>query len=364
MADDPWASPSNVPRLVGILSHGLPNPDTIGYVPSLPFPYYPDYLQASILSLPDDGIQLILSWASPSDIQNLREAGRPFQQIIDGSLSSNIWRYAFQNVLFPLPLSSTFLASQIATFAFRGGLCYTCRAHTFALPYSFSLNVRFCSLACEYATLRTVPPAVNDAPSLPTEFVGLEHHSTLPVGLPYLEGSQGRPVYEPRHVERVWNAFFDQCRAAGSTQLYPLVTPGNPSPNATVNEWVQTAEGLCVGARRYRIKKEQVDLDNYAADLEVLDIDIWERIRPVVLGELIQRISFHNQPLSCPFCLVTSPRQRKYKEESLHAHIIRSHPQHVAEPIAIPGVRRCSLCPPSNTTTYDRRSLLRHVEDK
>ncbi|KAJ6584680.1 hypothetical protein B0H19DRAFT_392858 [Mycena capillaripes] len=265
-----------------------------------------------------------------------------------------------------------------------------------ALPYSFALNIRFCSLACEYFALRTVPSAVKAAPALPTPFPGLQHHSTLPTALPYLEGTRVRPLYKPRHVTDAWNDFFHACRAqpAGSPPLSPSVTPGAQVSNPDLDAWMKVAEELCAGARRYRLKKEEVIVANHAAlqsiahnlglslprlvmrssilvreintfarDLELLVGDVWSRIRPAVLDELIKRVSFDGLPLPCAFCPTTSARSRTYTEEALHLHITRSHREHVAPPIEIPGRHRCTVCP-SNNTTYDRPSLLRHVENK
>ncbi|KAJ6512033.1 hypothetical protein C8R47DRAFT_676796 [Mycena vitilis] len=148
-------------------------------------------LQAtSILSAPQDVVQLIMSWLSPCDLQNLRDATRAFREVVNGPHSNNIWRHAFRNVLFSVPLPSL-PPPQITSLAFRGGPCQYCFAHTLALPYSFSLNLRFCSLVCQYLTLRTVPSAVKASPALPTKFPGLEHRTSLPVVLPYLEGSEG-----------------------------------------------------------------------------------------------------------------------------------------------------------------------------
>ncbi|KAJ7465314.1 hypothetical protein FB451DRAFT_1403015 [Mycena latifolia] len=214
---------------------------------------------ASVMTVPQD----ILEWASPQDIQKLRLAARVFRQVIDGPQSNSIWRSAFSNVLFRIPPATPFSPSQIAGLVFSGGLCENCRRHTPAIPYSFTLQIRFCSLACEYATLGCIPPSLEKSPVLP--------------------------------------------------------------------------------------------------DLDLFDRLAWNEIRTVVLAEIVDRVSINGVLIRCSFCSTIGPRARLQAEDSLRLHIKRSHPEHAAEPIAIPGGHRCTLCD-KNYKVYDRASLLRHVK--
>ncbi|KAF8208580.1 hypothetical protein K438DRAFT_277950 [Mycena galopus ATCC 62051] len=90
---------------------------------------------------------------------------------------------------------------------------------------------------------------------------------------------------------------------------------------------------------------------------------VWYRSRPAVYAELAPLVSFHGALLLCPYCSATT-RRRLYKEDALHAHMVWSHPHHVAEPVAVPpNTHRCTLCPPSATSVYDPQTLLRHIDN-
>ncbi|KAJ7164639.1 hypothetical protein C8R43DRAFT_1122517 [Mycena crocata] len=343
----------------------------------------------SIATVPTD----ILSWASPCDIQALRLAGSVFQKVIDGPQTRGIWKQAFGNVLLSIPVHTPFLPSKIAGLAFGGGACQTCRRHTRVLPYSFTLGIWFCSLACQHATLRLVPPAPKNSPSTPTAFPGLEHHSTLPVPLPHLKGSSAFRLYKRSHIIVAWHTFFEECRdSTSAVALMPLVTPVSQASDPVVDAWMKAGEELCVGAGRYRVTKEKVDtatkamLESIAAkhnvaltqlamsptlssrvsvlsrDLESLTECTWNQISSTVFKELVHLVPFDGRPLPCPFCPATGARSRRYVGETdLNSHMQFAHPQKVADSMAIPGAYRCTLCLKSDVV-YDKASLLRHIQ--
>ncbi|KAK7048142.1 hypothetical protein R3P38DRAFT_1852454 [Favolaschia claudopus] len=301
---------------------------------------------AWVLFVPQDVFQLILSWASPLDVLNLRGTCRAFCRIIDGGQSKNIWRLAFRNVLFSPPFGSAYMPSQIAALAFKGGECYACKKQTLAVPESFSLNVRFCSLFCkQYSTLAR----------------DVAHYQTLPFVMPYLEGTRDRPLYRPCDAQAAWRAFSENARTSSSV-LLPAITPEHHIQDPELDAWMLTAEDLCNSADRYKAKKEGIDRVNYtilediaagihlsvtqlvsrsptlarhvnifSMDLEILDVDVLERIRPLVLVELAQRGSFENDVLPCCFC-PDMRHQRLYREYGLNLHISQRHPEQVAEP--------------------------------
>ncbi|KAJ6512032.1 hypothetical protein C8R47DRAFT_1093198 [Mycena vitilis] len=166
-----------------------------------------------------------------------------------------------------------------------------------------------------------------------------------------------------------------------------------PAPDAAVDTLNETAKELCRGAKRYHIKKEQVDranhvelrkiastlsltlvqlatsptlartINTFSRDLELLDIDVWTQMEDVVKGELQERIPVKGARLPCPFCPVLGSRSRVYFEGTLQMHIRSAHPQQAPEPISIPGEYRCTLCPTSRLV-YTRASLLRHADRK
>ncbi|KAF8208682.1 hypothetical protein K438DRAFT_282165 [Mycena galopus ATCC 62051] len=335
-----------------------------------------------ILSVPQDVIHNILAWVSPPELQTLRSTAKIFQQTIDGAQGTNVWRHAFRNVCLPPAVNTPFPPSQIAALTFGGGPCYKCGEHARVLPYSFTLQIWFCSLACQYMKcLRS----------------DLQHHTTLPAHLPYLEGTAERPLYKPQHVNDAWEKFFIKCRESSSgpssKRLLPLITPCTPVSNPVMDAWVSTGEELCAGATQYSLIKQQVESDNYAAlqaiaqalgvtflqltrsptlarkinvlmrDLKVLDVHAWNQMRPVVEAELVLHIPQSDATLPCPHCSATSSRTRLFKEDALHAHIVRSHPEYIAEHVAIPGIHRCTLCPPSKTVVWYNRAILFHHID-
>ncbi|KAK6997520.1 hypothetical protein R3P38DRAFT_3059603 [Favolaschia claudopus] len=154
---------------------------------------------------------------------------------------------------------------------------------------------------------------------------------------------------------------------------------------------MHVANGLCGSARRYNEEKVEIDRANYrvidnlatglgfdfnrfvtrsptlarevnlfSRDLEILDVDAWHRIRPVVMNELKQRASLDGDCLTCPFC----SSMRLFHEEGLHSHITQFHPKHSAEHVEVPGHYRCSLCRVPRERSrifFDQKSLVRHI---
>ncbi|KAJ7075868.1 hypothetical protein B0H15DRAFT_865577 [Mycena belliarum] len=372
---------------------------------------------APIMTAPPEVLHLIMDWASPHDVRVLRSTARIFRQVIDGPQTNSVWRSCFRNVLLELPTTSTqFLPWQIADFMFARGRCTNwqhCGRQTTAVPYSFALKIRFCSLACQYITLRRIPPTPRDSPVMPEAFWALEHHSTVPVPMPYLEGTRSAPLYIATHVYAAWQVFFGQCQVASAlnkASLLPQIMPNTPldSVDPGLDAWMKDAEELCTGAHRYRIARDEVDslnqdmleriaksigltlpqlvvsptlaryINTCSRDLERFDCTGWNEIRQTVLIEVAQRVPWNNNAILCPFCAPCGPRPRQYGEQALERHFqdwcvlelnqspvvsrplsTLSHPEHVAEPIAFPNAMRCALC--KSTIMYDRDSLLDHV---
>ncbi|KAK7048107.1 hypothetical protein R3P38DRAFT_2764148 [Favolaschia claudopus] len=185
--------------------------------------------------------------------------GRPeLARIIDGGQSKNIWRLAFRNVLFSPPFGSAYMPSQIAALAFKGGECYACKKQTLAVPESFSLNVRFCSLFCkQYSTLAR----------------DVAHYQTLPFVMPYLEGTRGpamrklRGARSPRTHERLLVFFFlpspQFVFSFPCAKHSPRTTQEHHIQDPELDAWMLTAEDLCNSADRYKAKKEGIDRVNY-----------------------------------------------------------------------------------------------------
>ncbi|KAJ6492610.1 hypothetical protein DFH09DRAFT_1104718 [Mycena vulgaris] len=340
---------------------------------------------------------------------------------------TRIWRTAFRNVLFsvPRPTSLThFPPSALAALLFSGGHCMTCLRKTKAVPYSFALGIRFCSMACEFATLLRVPPTPQKAGVLPNALPELEHRNTLPVPIAYLEGSSELRLYAPARINAAWTAFARQYRNSPVVQM-PLVTPvrsllrlhfqaeaatihrrlrqpilGWKSGWRRVNSYVdmhasltsgQTAETLCAGARQYRIAKEEVAAENeslltqlahdlgftlnqltssptlalwvniLARDLQSFTRVAWIPIRDKVLFELDQRVCVNGTSIVCVFCPARRGGQpRRYSNEGLQRHFVSRHPEQVPAVIAN-RLEICPLCHKSKTTTYDRQSMIKHL---
>ncbi|KAJ7714183.1 hypothetical protein B0H16DRAFT_1702117 [Mycena metata] len=354
--------------------------------------------QSPVLAVHEDIIYTILAKVSPHDVLVLRETARVFRQTIDGLQSISVWQKAFTNVGFVFPNGTLpLLPAQIAQIAFGGGACHDCGAFTLAVPHSFTLGIRFCSLVCEYVTLGKVPPSLSSAPSLPPLYPDLEAHNTLPWAIPYLEGTKARPLYKRTHVNAAWTQWRQsvaQSVAAGTTTapVLPKVMPSWSVSDPAVEAWMEAGAVLSAGAKDYRLKQDQVEHHNYAQlqilaaslaltmeqvtasptlaremrtlarDLQTLDGQVWNIIRLKVVAELLQRVSVNGTELPCPFCPTTRPgRPRMYREDALRSHIHRIHPDEEAEHIKIPGSHRCTLCPSTDNSLYDRASLFRHV---
>ncbi|KAJ7134352.1 hypothetical protein C8R44DRAFT_976966, partial [Mycena epipterygia] len=368
---------------------------TIANAPSQVFFWAPP---SSLLSVPVDVLYHILSWASPLDLQVLRLVCRRLQVYIDDPEHTTVWRTAFRNVMFDVPRPSpltTFSYSTLPTLVFGGGKCMSCRRITPCVPYSFALGIRFCSMACEFNTLASIPSTPKKSPVLPSALPDLDHHTTLPAHLPYLEGSSALRLYAPAQVNAAWERFSRQFKNCPVIQV-PVITPASPSTNPTMEHWVKTAEILCAGARRYRIVKEEVDTENeallselgqnlgytlnqlissptlahwvnlFARDLQTFTPLVWKSIQDTVLGELGQRASKDDAPISCSFCPAPPAGQlcRSFKsDEYLHMHIERRHVDQAAAPIGI-RFERCPLCPKRKTAMYDRQSMIKHVSKR
>ncbi|KAK7021207.1 hypothetical protein R3P38DRAFT_1153401 [Favolaschia claudopus] len=329
---------------------------------------------AWILALPLDAILSILSRASPMDILALRETCAAFRALIDSEEGNKIWRVAYKNVLFSPPFGGPYTPAQIAALTFKGGDCYTCRMRTPNIPESFSLNVRYCSHFCKYMS---------------SLLQDVQHYSTLPFALPYLEGTDDLPLYRYTHWANAWEA---HRRLAGTTTqvLFPSITPACQVPDPARDAWMLVAQDLCKSGARYRIKKTEVDCKNYtrvkqiasdfgldfvrivtgsptlarhvnffSRDLEFFDVDAWQRIRPLVLSELRQRVSLDGNPLPCPFCPGVP---RVFSEDGLRFHITERHPEHTAEYVEVPNLHRCSMCLLQKKTrvAFDWKGLIRH----
>ncbi|KAJ7645603.1 hypothetical protein DFH06DRAFT_1425436 [Mycena polygramma] len=269
-----------------------------------------------LLTVSLDVLQHIFSWASPSDLQNVRLVCQFLHAYIDDPLHTSIWRTAFRNLSFDVPCPTTlttFRYSGLATLLFGGGKCLTCRRFTNSVPYSFALRIRFCSMACEFDALLRIPPTPKKAPALP---------NTLPVPLPYLEGSSELRLYEPSKVNGAWRTFESACRQTPDVIRMPLVTPACQSSDPRLDQWMATAEVLCDGARQYRIAKELVDAENEQEDLQVFTPLVWKSVRDVVLSELSERIVTLGSHLPCPFCPAKPRGQpRRFSDEGLERHI-------------------------------------------
>ncbi|KAJ7695693.1 hypothetical protein B0H17DRAFT_1055235 [Mycena rosella] len=354
-------------------------------------PIFPWGAPASLTTVPSDILQHVFSWASPSDLQALHVVCRVLQAYIDNGFHN--WRAAFGNVKFSIPyptLLGTLKLSTVPSLLFGAGKCMTCRRHTKSIPYSFALNIRFCSLACEFTALLQIPPTPKRAPALPIALPDLEHRNTLPAPLAYLEGSSDLRLYPVARVNSAWNRFANQYRLSTVVQM-PRVTPAIQHTDAQLELWMATAELLCAGARRYRLAKEEVDQENwallsqlahelgysmeqlvtsptlarwvnlYAQDLQSFTSLAWKPIRDKAILELHQRTSLDRSQIVCSFYSVRQGDQpRRYSEEDLQRHFVSRHPDQVPAPISN-GLDRCPLCPKQKTAAYDRRSMIKHV---
>ncbi|KAJ7430626.1 hypothetical protein FB451DRAFT_1322972 [Mycena latifolia] len=353
---------------------------------------FPWAARPCFMSIPLDILQHILSWASPCDLQALRLVCRTLQNYIDFDCSMGVWRAALRNILFPVPaptLHAWFKLSMLPALLFGGGKCMDCRRFTSTIPYSFALGIRFCSMACEFSALQRIPPTPKKAPSLPNALPGLEHRNTLPVPLPYLEGSSELHLYAPAQVSAAWSRFAEQYKESNVVAM-PQVTPAPQLVDPTLEHWMATAELLCAGARQYRIAREDVDAQNetillrlaqelghpvkqlvssptlarwvniFARDLQVFPRQAWKPIRDDVLSELKQRTSTNGSGIVCTFCPPPSGHPRRFSHEGLQRHITSCHPEQVAEPIT-DRFQRCRLCPTKKTKSYDRPSMLKHI---
>ncbi|KAJ7505552.1 hypothetical protein B0H11DRAFT_2220977 [Mycena galericulata] len=344
----------------------------------------------SLTNVPADVLQQIVSWASPCDLQNLRLVSRFLRAFIDNPQRTSIWREAFKNVMFTVALPTTlttFKFSSLAQLLFGGGKCMNCKRITLSVPYSFALEIRFCSMACELSCLLRTPPTPRKASALPSALPELEHRNTLPVPLPYLEGSSEVRLYAPQAVNAAWKVYVARCNSTPGVMQMPEVTPVHQIIDVKLEHWMAAAEVLCDGARKYRIAKEEVDVENeaflirlacdlgytfaqlissptlvryvniFARDLQTFTPLAWDSVRHSVLFELDERISRDNSRILCPFC---SLGQRQYSNEGLQRHIADCHPDEAPAAIA-KRLERCPMCPRQKMTMYDRPSMIKHV---
>ncbi|KAJ7695702.1 hypothetical protein B0H17DRAFT_1055268 [Mycena rosella] len=354
-------------------------------------PIFPWGAPPSLTTVPSDILQHVLSWASPSDLQALRVACRVLQAYIDSGFHN--WRAAFGNVKFSIPYPTSLGALRLSTvpsLLFGGGKCMTCRRHTKAIPYSFALNIRFCSLACEFTALLQIPPTPTKAPALPLTLPDLQHRNTLPVPLAYLEGSSELRLYLVARVNSAWNHFANQYGLSPLVQM-PQVTPAVQPTNPQLELWMATAELLCSGARKYRIAKEELDQENwallsrlaqevgytlkqftssptlarwvniFARDLQIFTSLAFTPIREQIMFELSQRISERvRRWCACfaPFARLVKPVDTRGRPP---AALCSLPPGTSNRPISN-GLERCPLCPKRKTATYDRRSMIKHAE--
>ncbi|KAJ7606382.1 hypothetical protein DFH06DRAFT_1486831 [Mycena polygramma] len=337
--------------------------------------------------MPQDAVEEILARCGPSTLRNLRVVCRAFRACLDASPS--IWRAARRNVLIDvaLPPSGPREAS-LANLMFGVGPCFNCRRPTSVMPHSFSLGIRLCSYPCEYTTLK-MKKSAEPVPELPLQFPVLMHANTLPVALPYLEGSAASPLYLPSAVRAAWHDFFKLCKAGSSQPLMPQITPSHQSVSPAFTGWMATAEKLAKCSVAYREAKAAVDTKNealirqlavthncsfeqmllsptltrhvnaFARDLEVLAPTVWESIKPSVCEEIRLRTSWATGQTPCPFCS-TGGRPRLFTDRGLKQHFNASHGEDMAEDIVLADIR-CSLCPRSDKV-YNRVTLVNHLK--
>ncbi|KAJ7430632.1 hypothetical protein FB451DRAFT_1322992 [Mycena latifolia] len=232
---------------------------------------FPWAVRPCFMSIPLDILQHILSWASPCDLQALRLVCRTLQNYIDFDCS-------MANILFPVPaptLHAWFKLSMLPALLFGGGKCM---------------------MSCEFSALQRIPPTPKRhhlCRTLPRNALpGLEHRNTLPVPLPYLEGSSELHLYAPAQVSAAWSRFAEQYKESNVVAMpqLPRGTAGQASQlvDPTLEHWMATAELLCAGARQYRIAKEDVDAENETI-LRRLAQELGRPVKQVVASPTLAR---------------------------------------------------------------------------
>ncbi|KAJ7465976.1 hypothetical protein FB451DRAFT_1561269 [Mycena latifolia] len=247
-----------------------------------------------------------------------------------------------------------------------------CGRITNELPYSFSLQIRLCSVSCSGYHLRLVPRLIDKRKALATTAPTLlskrpaalnGHWKAMYDALPYLEWTKDEYWYLPSAIQTATEAYVTCDRWTQWTLLETWRRKAMAMP-----AFMELSEALLTGAIHYRRRKPEVERRNriylkalarnngltwsqlvasptlarhanaFTRDLAVLTDSMWLTIRDVVLAEV--------RALN-----------------GLQEHIRVRHPaDHVELELAVDSAKhRCSLCP-GNPSEFALKNLKKHME--
>ncbi|KAJ7430625.1 hypothetical protein FB451DRAFT_471253 [Mycena latifolia] len=215
---------------------------------------------ASVLHLPQDVVaEMLSSHCGPATLRQLRLVSRPLRDFLDEN--PFIWRAARRRVLFDVPLPLTGPSEvALADLMFGNIKCFSCGELTNVMPHSFALKIKLCSPSCRYIILENGLELNDRASIIPPCEPRLTQCRTLPIALPYLEGSADSPWYKTAMVNSAWADFFAQSKATSGVSPRPLeVAPGSAVTNPALPHWMKTAEEFLRCSHAYREAKKVVD---------------------------------------------------------------------------------------------------------
>ncbi|KAJ7936948.1 hypothetical protein B0H13DRAFT_2303271 [Mycena leptocephala] len=336
----------------------------------------------------------VFSWASPKDLQAIRLVCKTFSRLLNAN--QYVWRLARANLDmgFALPAATATTEPSLASYIFDPAPCMVCGVLTSALlPFSFSLQIRFCSSACAAYLVRVGPESIDQNKALLTTAPSLLYRapdvSTLNPdmaamfsALPYLEWSPQKRWLRPSDIHKASDRYtdprVDQKALVETWRRKALAMPAS----------MELSEILLAAAIRYRRRKHEVDQTNriflravakthtltftqlvcsptlarqvnaFTRDGAVITQSAWLTIRDVALAEVRARtVSLNGRVIGCPHC------GNRIRINSLMEHIVKGHPAELvrldlSEKISI---RRCSLCPGSRRE-FTLKGLKMHVE--
>ncbi|KAF8213873.1 hypothetical protein K438DRAFT_2009019 [Mycena galopus ATCC 62051] len=337
-----------------------------------------------LLACPLDVVVEILGWCSPWDLLAVQHSSRDFWTLLR---SNAIWHNSRANTFpgFPLP---PFGKSQrwFTHFVFKAGPCTVCGRHTAQLPHSFSLEIRFCSVACSFFAFKCHPDDIDEqlVEALVAQPSGAGMKMFLLFSqLPYLEGTQnlhlyqpsvvnaalGRPPMEPTMLSRAyvlppstWGILEEMPCPRFMTMCETLHTsiPRYHSQQRAVQEANRTFVEVLAGNEGLDYE-ELITSSTLSRYLLIFSRDLtrlshssaWFTIRDACLAEVAFTINGH-----CPFCLTPN---RSFSAHGLIRHMELQHPdQYVRAPSKL---HPCTLCPPGSGP-LKWKHLKRHILKK